>query len=513
MATPTIDKLSAAEHGSAASDEAGEAAPLMNSHVVRVLASSGLSMLVHMIVLVVMGLMTLAPPVVDTKREIVASAQEIREAIEDFKQQAIEINVEDLQPLDLAAVTNSAMTFDTAISAPPEPATNNIPVDFADVGIKAMPAVDLTARIGGGSGPTTLAGGRSETAKKQAVAMRGGSSESEAAVALALAWLAKHQLPDGGWTLDLKKCPGCEGKCQHSGERVTSRNAATALALLPFLAAGQTHKAGKYKAQVLAGLQYLTNPTLNKQLKLTPQGSNYTLDGGNFYTQGLCAMALCEAYAVSEDRELIAPAQAAINYIMASQDPSGGGWRYQPRQPGDVSVTGWCLMALKSGHMGHLQIDPKTIRMCDLYLTSMQAKEGAAYGYDKPGDRPATNAVGLLLRMYLGWKREHPALIAGVEALAKRKPDPKNAYFNYYATQVLHHFEGPLWEEWNRQMRDHLISTQDKKGHQAGSWMIDGSAHDIDAGGRLYVTALNCLTLEVYYRHLPLYKSRGNDDD
>ena len=54
-------------------------------------------------------------------------------------------------------------------------------------------------------------------------------------------------------------------------------------------------------------------------------------------------------------------------------------------------------------------------------------------------------------------------------------------------------------------MRDHLISTQDKKGHQAGSWMVNAPAHDVNAGGRLYVTALNCLTLEVYYRHLPLY--------
>jgi hypothetical protein len=489
-----------------------ESTPLFTSHVVRVLGSSLLSMMVHAIVLVVMGLMALQPPVVDVKREIVATSTDVQQAIEEVKQQPIEINITDTQVADVATVTEVAAFVETAIAAPPEPAQNNIRVDFADVGIKAMPSTDLTAKIGGG-GPTSLAGGRTETAKKQAVAARGGNSDSEAAVALALQWFAKHQMPDGGWTLDFKKCPGCDGKCKHSGERVASRNAATALALLPFLAAGQTHKTGKYKAQVLAGLQYLTNPNVNRQLKLTPAGADYTPDGGNFYTQGLCAMALCEAYAVSEDRDLIAPAQASLNYIMAAQDSSGGGWRYAPGQAGDVSVTGWCLMALKSGHMGHLQVDPKTVRLCDMYLNAMQSKAGAAYGYDTAGDRPTTNAVGLLLRMYMGWKREHPPLIAGVEALSKRKPDPKNAYFNYYATQVLHQFEGPLWDEWNRQMRDHLVSTQDKKGHQAGSWMIEAPGHDIEAGGRLYITALNCLTLEVYYRHLPLYKSKSGDDD
>ena len=36
----------------------------------------------------------------------------------------------------------------------------------------------------------------------------------------------------------------------------TARNAATAMAILPFLGAGQTHKEGKYKKVVNAGLYY-----------------------------------------------------------------------------------------------------------------------------------------------------------------------------------------------------------------------------------------------------------------
>jgi hypothetical protein len=80
------------------------------------------------------------------------------------------------------------------------------------------------------------------------------------------------------------------------------------------------------------------------------------------------------------------------------------------------------------------------------------------------------------------------------------------AYYFYYATQVLHHMEGPEFDLWNSRMREHLIRTQETQGHKAGSWSPDG----VDwgkAGGRLYATCMALITLEVYYRHLPLYRT------
>ena len=49
--------------------------------------------------------------------------------------------------------------------------------------------------------------------------------------------------------------------------------------------------------------------------------------------------------------------------------------------------------------------------------------------------------------MYLGWKHDEPALERGVKGLSQRGPSKTNMYFNYYATQVLHHYEG---EEFRR---------------------------------------------------------------
>jgi hypothetical protein len=61
-------------------------------------------------------------------------------------------------------------------------------------------------------------------------------------------------------------------------------------------------------------------------------------------------------------------------------------------------------------------------------------------------------------------------------------------------------------------MRDYLIETQSKSGHEAGSWYFDGTDLGSLAGGRLYCTAMATMILEVYYRHLPLYSDLSTKD-
>ena len=85
-------------------------------------------------------------------------------------------------------------------------------------------------------------------------------------------------------------------------------------------------------------------------------------------------------------------------------------------------------------------------------------------------------------------------------------------YYNYYATQVMKHYGGDQWTNWNNQMRDYLIETQGKKGNVKGSWYL-AADHAGKKGGRLYSTALATMTLEVYYRFLPIYKDRSAEDD
>jgi hypothetical protein len=341
------------------------------------------------------------------------------------------------------------------------------------------------------------------------VARYGGNPASEAAVAAALKWLAEHQLPDGSWSFDHRMCPNCQGRCSHPGTLQRGFNGATAMALLPFLGAGQTHREGEYQDTVRAGLYFLIN---NMQVRPGPRGE-LSEPGGNLYSHGLAAIALTEAYAMTQDESLLQPAQLALNHIVYAQDPVGGGWRYQPRTPGDTSVVGWQLMALKSGHMAYLEVPPATIQGTIRFLDSVQTQDGARYGYTAPGDGPATSAIGLLCRMFLGWNRDHPALQRGVEWMSNLGPSSTDMYYNYYATQVMRHYDGELWEKWNKEMRDYLIETQSRQGHEAGSWFVPSRDHANTRGGRLYFTSMATMILEVYYRHMPIYGQQATEEE
>ena len=337
---------------------------------------------------------------------------------------------------------------------------------------------------------------RSSDGRSEGVRYGGGSPQSEEAVERAIRWLAAHQRPDGSWSFNHVN-EACQHYCTHPGSE-PSTTAATGMALLPFLGAGYTHKKGEYQAVVQRGLDYL------KKRGILISYGNDLRDGSSMYGHALATIALCEAYGLTRDEDLQVPAQRALDYIAYAQDLKSGGWRYNPGEPGDTTVTGWMLMALKSGQMAKLSVQSPAIFGAQRFLDSVQNKDGSQYGYldRKPGR--ATSAVGLLCRMYTGWQRTNAGLVKGAAQLAKWGPSKDNIYYDYYATQVLFHYAGPEWDGWNRKMREQLIKSQDIAGHAAGSWYFESPPHTA-AGGRLYNTAMAAMILEVYYRFMPLY--------
>lgn len=320
----------------------------------------------------------------------------------------------------------------------------------------------------------------------------GGTAASEAAVAAALKWLAEHQLQDGSWTFRHRQGP-CQGRCTNQGDMDDGHFAATGLALQCFLGSGNTHLKGQYKKNVRAGLLYLTE-NMSKE-------NGEMIDGGKMYSHGLATIALCEAYGMTTDKATIGRAAlAACDFISYAQDPVGGGWRYQPRTPGDMSVSGVQAMALFSAKRAYLRVDPKTFAGFTNFLNSVQSDGGAKFGYMAPDDSPATTAIGLLCRMYLGVKRDNEALVNGMAYLSDLGPSDDDMYYNHYATQVLCHYGGDKWTKWNDKLREHLIAAQAQAGHERGSWHFRGG-DGITEGGRHLNTCLAALTLEVYYRH------------
>jgi hypothetical protein len=322
----------------------------------------------------------------------------------------------------------------------------------------------------------------------------GGTRESEAAVAAALLWLADHQLADGSWNFDHRHAASCQGKCSNPGQEKAARFGATGLALLAFLGAGQTHKDGEYKRNVHGGIGWLfrnMNPTTG------------TLKDGTkgMYSHAIATWAICEAYELSGDKGLLPILTAGTHYTLVAQDPVGGGWRYEPRQPGDLSVTAWVSLGLDSAKHGDIRIPEVTWRALDSFLDGVQSKDGAAYGYTSSGAGRATSAIGLLLREHRGWTRDRDPLKQGIEDLARRGPHKTDVYFNFFASQALFHYGGEHWKPWNEALREQLVARQSQAGHEKGSWYLDRLAQGNAAGGRLYQTTMCTLTLQTYYRY------------
>jgi hypothetical protein len=357
----------------------------------------------------------------------------------------------------------------------------------------------------GGSGGAEKGFGSRGTGSRKAMLGNGGTKASERAVIAALSWLARHQTPKGNWSLQHEAmCK--DGVCSGSGS-VRADAAATALGLLPFLAAGQTHKSrGPYQTVISKAVGWLV-----KQQKASGDLS------GNadqpMYSHGLATIAMCEVYGMSKDEYVRGAAVKAIRFIEQAQNQSTGGWRYFPGDTGDTSAVGWQVMALKSAQMAHLPVNTMVFENARRFLKSCSKGEHNGLFAYLPFQDPAppTTAIGLLCMQYLGMGRDDPAMVEGRQYLLANLPstaaDGRNTYYFYYATLVMHNIMGPEWDTWNRNMRGLLIATQDKDGCATGSW--DPEKPTVDTwgghGGRLMTTALSTLTLEVYYRYMPLF--------
>jgi hypothetical protein len=347
-----------------------------------------------------------------------------------------------------------------------------------------------------GPEPSLGFSGRDGPLRSTLLTAYGGTKGTEDAVKDGLAWLAKQQRGDGSWSL---VGPYQQGAFQEN------KVAATAMALIAFAGAGQTHRAGDYQSHVAKGLKYL--------VKLQDDEGFFCRDAPDrhqMYAQAQSTIAIGEIFGMTADEELRKPLRLAITFAEQSQSREGG-WRYVPREDSDTSVTGWYVMALVSGGMAGMSSDPKVFAKIGAFLDSVQSEDGTRYAYTALSNQLpsfAMTAEGLLCREYLGWKQDDPRLIRGCQNLCEQlisaEPSARSYYYWYYATQTLHHFGGEPWRTWNEAMRTELPKLQVREGKDKGSWPPQHDEHG-SAGGRLYATCFAIYCLEVYYRHLPLY--------
>jgi hypothetical protein len=344
-------------------------------------------------------------------------------------------------------------------------------------------------------------------------------SKTEEAIERGLDFLARSQQDDGSWSFQKHA-----GATDDDIGSIHSDAAATGLALMSFLGGGYDHFEDKHRDTVRRGIQYLlSQQSESGDLYFAQDPKSH--ESAWLYSHAIASIALCEALGMTGDAELRGPAQRAIEFIESAQDRQFGGWRYEPGVGSDTSVAGWQLMALKSGELAGLKVKRDTYEAARKWLDRAQVRgDGSRYVYNPivPNTqyqtdqrRPTMTSVGLLMRLYLGWDRSRPELRSGADHILKypaahgTSSNPmRDTYYWYYATQVMFHMRGEYWRQWNERLHPLLVNSQARQGPQAGSWDPGGDIPDRwgPHGGRIYVTTLNLLSLEVYYRHLPIYE-------
>jgi Prenyltransferase and squalene oxidase repeat len=383
-----------------------------------------------------------------------------------------------------------------------------------------------------------------------------------------LRWLARHQNADGSWsTLGLRDHCSADQPCADPKQAWNHNydEGLTGMALLAYLGAGFSHESKQWLLDPITHQRWQVGEVVKKGLRWLKERQNtdgsFSRDRAFLYNEALATLALTEAYGLTQHPFWHESAQRGIEFLERAQrpNPSGQGlwgWRYASRQeieakyPGgsldetgkkelfdsDLSVTGWCVMALKSAQLSKLAVEPGALEGALAFTKWVSTPEGLAGYLDAKGagakvsgvDDQYTYHCGSMsaLAMCVRAFTAHDPADGFLEPAAKRLVSdlPKQGkdgletdyYYWYYGSLALHQFDGPdsprhsnrYWGPWNEAMVEVLKATQnhDPKSCHDGGWLIpDRWSH---SGGPVYATAINVLTAEVYYRYANAFGGR-----
>jgi len=401
----------------------------------------------------------------------------------------------------------------------------------------------------------------------------GPTKPAQDSVLAGMRWLVRHQQPNGSWSplgMNALCTPGFP--CIPADENVSANydEGLTGLALLVFLGAGQGHDSEVTITDTAMGKEYLLGDVMTRGLKWLVDRQH---DDGSFsesgflYNEALATMAVCEAYGLSRNRYWRDPARKAVDYLVRAQrrNPKDGtpwGWRYASAEridaehaagklddaefaheisDADLSATCWAVMALKSARTAHFDVPEAALRGGLAFAQSVATDDGLA-GYltrDAAGQKVGglgeqfayhtgtMTALDMLTRTFVEHDLADRFLEPGAKQLVKDLPSVSkdklsvDYYYWYYATLALNQFDGPdsprksgkYWTPWNEAMLSAVIALQDKSTERdvcsRGGWLVDDRWSY--AGHAIYNTAINTLTLEVYYRYDNAFGAKAID--
>jgi hypothetical protein len=204
-----------------------------------------------------------------------------------------------------------------------------------------------------------------------------------------------------------------------------------------------------------------------------------------------------------------------VSFVLAAQNPYLG-WGDAPRTASNTSMTVWAVAALKSAKMAELQVDSAAFASALAFLDTVTDPGTGRVGYETRDDAdrprpfpvlhgPALTAGAVCARILAGQDpRTTDAIQRGADLVLRHKPSTDatsagtDVLHRYFGSLALFQVGGTRWKQWNESMKTTIVDTQfSRQGRdERGSW--DPTA---DGAGRLMVTVLNNLCLEVYYRY------------
>jgi hypothetical protein len=361
---------------------------------------------------------------------------------------------------------------------------------------------------------------------------RGATKTTEDAVLAALRWLARHQGPDGSWGVQghLKTCGAkLPGTCAPNPSTAHDDFDAgvSGLAILAFLGAGYSH----LSKDTYDGICFGDVVRRGIQWMITHQDAEGCIGSRtahkHMYNHAICALALVEAHGLTGSALFKENAQRAVDYLVAAQN-AGKGWRYAERTgENDTSVTGWAVMALKSAELSSLRFPRSAYDGVRSWLDEVTEESYYRAGYTFRGTgkvfcehnesfnhHEALSAIGAMARVFMDHRSD--ARVKGAVGLCLQdlpawRGKDIDFYYWYYASLALFQVEGGSganWKRWNDALTEALVKPQNRAdtGCKFGSWEpIDRWSCE---GGRVYATAINALTLEVYYRYESVFTGR-----
>lgn len=367
----------------------------------------------------------------------------------------------------------------------------------------------------------------------------------------ALKWLKDHQNREGYWSATTFGEDSRRDGAEHTyniefvnvgkqngdaGWEATCDVGLTGLAMLAFTGVGYDHKAPEYGGVLRQALLYMMRVQDNDGCFGDKADDHF------IYNHAIATMAMAELYGISGDQKLKPICDRAVEFILKAQNP-GMGWRYDVR-PGinDSSVTGWMVLTLHTCELAGLHFDTsKCYRHAAKWFETVTIEVNGYLkcGYDSPGSdnarlrsaahydaNPSMDAIYVMSMLFMGESelrdrdiKELSKVCIEPDFLPRWEENKIDYYYWYYASLALYQVGGREWAAWENAIIKTLLDNQrgfhtldEAKGltsaellDEHGSWDPVGAWGS--AGGRVYATAINALTIQTYHRHKRMNES------